>query len=369
MKLWQIAIPIAALVTFGAVIGFNAYKEKLTQEYLANRKAPVSPVVTTIAKKAPLQESLSAIGFIEPNQGIDVVSEVSGSITGLFFDSGNLVKAGDVLVQVNDTVETANLEAALAKIEAAKKKYVRYSALIQKGNVSQQDLDNAKADYESSVADADSIKAKLDKLKIRVPFDGKVGIRNVYKGQYLQPGSKIVHLEDNSLVKVRFTVPQNEVDRIKIGETVNISVDAYPGQVFEGKITAIEVVMNYESGLLQVQGTIPNPANKLITGMYAKVDVILPNDEPQIAVPKTAVAFNLYGTSLYRVKTDKDGQKIAEQVTVETGSENASKIVITKGINEGDEIITEGQIRISNGSPVTTSSTNVLTQPEKLPEL
>lgn len=369
MRLWKIAVPLATILAFGAVIGFIMFKNKMTQEYLANMKPPVNPVSVMKVAKAPWQETISAIGFIEPNQGIDVSSEVSGSITGLYFESGDTVQQGQILVQVNDSVERANYEASRAKAEAAQKKFVRYSALINKGNVSQQDLDNAKADYEAAMADSHSIKAMIDKLQIRAPFTGKLGIRNVYVGQYVQPGSKIAHLEDNSMVKVRFAVSQNDVDKIKLGEKVVLTVDTFPGEVFEGEISAIEVVMNYESGVLQVQGTIPNPQSKLVTGMYANVMVQLPSETEQIAIPKNAVAFNLYGTSVYRVKTGQDGQLISELVNVTTGNENGEKIVITSGLNPGDEIVTEGQVRLSNGSFIKVTNQYGLDRPAQVPEL
>ncbi|WP_019001678.1 efflux RND transporter periplasmic adaptor subunit [Succinimonas amylolytica] len=369
MRLWKIAVPLATILAFGAVIGFIMFKNKMTQEYLANMKPPVNPVSVMKVAKAPWQETISAIGFIEPNQGIDVSSEVSGSITGLYFESGDTVQQGQILVQVNDSVERANYEASRAKAEAAQKKFVRYSALINKGNVSQQDLDNAKADYEAAMADSHSIKAMIDKLQIRAPFTGKLGIRNVYVGQYVQPGAKIAHLEDNSMVKVRFAVSQNDVDKIKLGEKVVLTVDTFPGEVFEGEISAIEVVMNYESGVLQVQGTIPNPQSKLVTGMYANVMVQLPSETEQIAIPKNAVAFNLYGTSVYRVKTGQDGQLISELVNVTTGNENGEKIVITSGLNPGDEIVTEGQVRLSNGSFIKVTNQYGLDRPAQVPEL
>lgn len=369
MRIWKIAVPLVVVALFAAAIGWCWFVQMKTKEYLANMKQPPSPVVTKTVKKEKWQEVISAIGYIEPNQGIDISSESSGSIMELFFDSGDVVKQGQILVQVNDSVERANYESSKAQVEAAKKKYVRYSTLFNKGNISQQDLDNALADYEALSADVDAIKAKLDKLQIKAPFSGKLGIRNVYVGQYLQPGSKIAHLEDNSQVKVRFTIPQNDVQKIKLDEEVSITVDSYPGEVFQGKITAIEVVMNYESGLIQVQGTIPNPQSKLITGMYVKVNVILPDEEMQIAVPKTAVAYNLYGTSVYRVKTNDKGEKVSELVNVKTGNENEDRVVITEGLNEGDELITEGLVRLSNDSPITITDKFTLDRPEQAPEL
>lgn len=369
MPSWKIVVPAATAVIFGAVIGFNMYKAKMIHDYLANMKPPVNPVATMKVKKEPWHDVISAIGFIEPNQGIEVSSESSGSITGLYFESGDVVKKEQVLIQVNDHVEQANYEAAKAQAEAAKKKFIRYSALFTKGNVSQQDLDNARADYEASSANVDAIKAQIDKLKIRAPFDGKLGIRNVYMGQYLQPGTKIVHLEDNSLVKVRFTISQNDVQKIALHEKVELTVDSYPGETFEGEITAIEVVMNHDAGILQIQGTIPNPHSKLITGMYAKVNVQIPNETEQIAIPKTAVAYNLYGTSVYRVKTNEDGQKISELVNVKTGEENMDRVVITSGINPGDEIITEGLVRLSNGSLIEITDKDLLDKTDTVPEL
>ncbi len=370
MKSWRIVIPAAVAVCFGGVIGFNVWKAKLTEEYLAGMKPEPSPVSVMKVEKRNWQDMISAIGFVEPNQGVEVTAEAQGSITGLYFESGDVVQENQVLVQINDSVEKANYDLAQAKTVAAEKKYRRYETLIKQGNVSQQDLDNAKADYEACRAEVNGISAQMDKLKIRAPFTGKLGIRNIYAGQYVQPGTKIVHLEDNSLVRVRFTVSQNDVERIKIGQEVVVTVDSWPGQEFRGEVSAIEVVMNYQSGILQVQATIPNPANKLITGMYAKVNVLLPEIPDQIAVPDTAVAYNLYGSSVYVVSEDAStGEKTVKETFIKTGEQAGDLVRVTSGLKEGDLVVTEGQVRLSNGSPIVFQDDYKLTRSEELPNL
>ncbi|MGN1393272.1 MAG: efflux RND transporter periplasmic adaptor subunit, partial [Succinivibrionaceae bacterium] len=307
MKSWRIVVPSGVILLFGAVIGFNIYKNHMIQEYLANMGEVASPVITEVVKPSNWQSSITAIGYISPKQGLDVSTEVSGRIISINFRSGDLVNKGDVLVKLNSAEEEANLKATKAQVIAAHREYERKIILLKKGSVSQKDLDDAKASYEALLGNSENIQAKIDKMTIRAPFNGVLGIKEVDLGQYIQPGTPIVHLEDTSDMKVRFTIAQNLIDKLHIGQDILVSASSHPSNTFIGSISALDSLVDQKSGVIEVEAIIPNSGNNLISGTYAKVQVLLPIIENSIIVPETAIQFNLYGQSVYVVKkiTDK----------------------------------------------------------------
>lgn len=376
MRIWKISVIAAVALCFGSAIGFNVFKEYKIAEALANRKPAINPVSVVLVKKTQWQPTITAIGFIEPQQGLDVTNETSGRITSINFSSGSRVDKDVTLVQLNDAVEQANLQSTKAKYESAYKNFLRIEKLVKQGNASQKDLDEATAQYESYKADIESIKAQIAKLNIKTPFAGVLGIRNVYQGQYLQTGTSIVHLEDTSNMKLRFTVSQNEYAKISLGQEVVIHVDTYPNEQFKGSITATEAVINKGAGVIEIQATIPNSNQKLLTGMYAHVEVILPTIPDQIVIPQTAIAFNLYGETVYVVKDstdnfDENGKpiKMVKQINVTISERRDDVALITAGLQEGDTIVTEGQVRLSNNSLVSINDEYKLNKPEQLPKL
>lgn len=373
MKSWRILVPGAVIVIFGSVIGYNVVKQHMIAEYLANMKAPASPVSVMTVEAKKYQPTLTAIGYIEPNQGLEVASELASRITSINFESGDKVEQGQVLVQLNDSVEQANLKATEAKLSSAYKDYVRFQALVAQKNASQKDLDAAKAQYEYLLAEKASISATIDKMSIKAPFSGTLGIKNVYIGEYVQPGTKIVYLDDSSVVKVRFTLSQSDYSKIAIGQKVEVVADSYPNDKFMGEITALESKTEFSSGIFEVQATLPNDAQKLMTGMYAKVNVLLPEIENTIVLPQTAIAFNLYGETVFVVKEGKNDkgevEKTVSLVPIVVGERSGDSAIIASGVKPGDVVVTEGQVRISNGSLVYVDDTYKLDKQEQTPML
>lgn len=369
MKSWKMILPMTVLICFGSVIAFNVYKEYKVAEYLANKKVAASPVIVKKVKPQNWLPTVQAIGFIEPLQGLDITPELTGRITSINFTSGQDINAGDTLIQLNDSVERANLAATKANLNAAQKDFIRITALVKKGNASARELDEAQAKFEMYQAQYDSIKSTIEKMCIKAPFAGKLGIQNVYVGQYIQPGTNIVHLEDISSVKIRFSVSQNDLAKLAVGQNILVSVDAFPNEKFNGRITAFESAVDKGSGTIFVQAIVPNGSNKLLSGMYAHVSVLLPEVKNQIIIPQTAIAFNLYGESVFVMQTDESGQKIAKQVAIKVAERNDRNALITSGLTFGDEVITEGQVRLSNGSPVYIHENYSLNQQNTIPLL
>ena len=373
MKKWMVIMLLVALLLFGSVIGFNFYKFAQMGKAMASKPAPVFPVTTLEIKGTDWAPTIEAIGFIEPNQGVEISTQIAGTVDKISFESGTKAKKGTLLLSLNTDVERANLKSSQGKLPAAKANYERMRSLYGKGGVSKGDLDNSQAEYLSLQGQIDSLQATIERMEIRAPFSGQVGLRNVFLGQYLKAGDSIVRLEDTSVMKIRFTIPQTDLAKIKVGQPLNILVDAYPKQPFKGTIAAIEPVVKQLSGVIEVQAAIPNTEGLLRSGMYAKVQVQLPVMKEQIVIPQTAVNFTLYGQTVYVIEDGKDAKdqpaKIAKQVVVNVGERVEDSAHILSGLKPGDIIVTSGQIRLSNGSQVKAVSDNTLAKPAVVPAL
>ncbi|HDN9023232.1 efflux RND transporter periplasmic adaptor subunit [Aeromonas veronii] len=377
MKKWMAIMLLIAIALFGSVIGFNLFKQKMIAQYMANRPEPEFPVTAMVTKAQDWVPTIEAIGFIEPNQGVTLSTELAGTIDAITFESGKPVKADQLLLSLDSTVERANLRASQAKLPAAKAKFDRFQNLYKTSSISKEQLDEAEAAYRSLEADIESLKATITRREVRAPFSGVVGLRNVFLGQYLQPGTDIVRLEDTSVMRLRFTVPQTDISKIKLGQTIKINVDAYPQTQFDGHITAIEPAVNFQSGLIQVQADIPNNDGQLRSGMFARASIILPTVKDQIVIPQTAISFTLYGQNVYVLKegeeTDKEGNKVkvlrAKQVVVKAGERRGNDVHVLSGIQAGDQIVLSGQVRLSNDTKVHVVENDALAVPAQTPML
>ncbi|MCW8333194.1 efflux RND transporter periplasmic adaptor subunit [Vibrio paucivorans] len=368
MKKWTFFMLLIAILLFGSVIGFNLFKQQKIAEYLANRPEPEFPVTVTEVQPVDWVPVIEAIGFIEPNQGVTISNEAAGVIDKIAFNSGTQVEQDQPLVLLDSDVEKANLKSSQARLPAAEAKYKRYQGLYKKGSISKEAYDDAEANYFSLSADIESLRASIARREIKAPFAGVVGIRNVYLGQYLQAGTDIVRLEDTSVMRLRFTVPQTDISRISLGQEVDIFVDAYPEKPFKGSISAIEPAVNIQSGLIQVQADIPNSDGTLRSGMFARANIILPKLENQVTLPQTAITFTLYGDSVYII-TEENGQKRVKQSVINVGERTEDIAHILEGIKPGDVVVTSGQVRLSNDAKVRVVESDATTPPAETPML
>ncbi|WPC74185.1 efflux RND transporter periplasmic adaptor subunit [Vibrio porteresiae] len=368
MKKWTLIMLLIAVLLFGSVIGFNLFKQHMISNYLANQPEPDFPITMTTAKAEAWSPVIQAIGFIEPNQGVTLTSQSSGVIKEILFESGTNVTPNQPLLVLDSSVEQATLASSQARLPAAKAKYERYKGLYDRGAVSQEAFDDAKAEYLSLNADIESLKATIDRREIQAPFAGIVGIRNVFLGQYVQPGTSIVRLEDISMMRLRFTVPQTDISRIHLDQAIDITVDAYADKTFRGAITAIEPAVSEQSGLIEVQANIPNSDGLLRSGMFARASILLPALKDQISLPQTAITYTLYGDSIY-VITEKEGVKRVEQRVVKVGERVHDVAHILSGVKSGEQIVTSGQVRLSNGVKVHVVESNATATPSQTPML
>lgn len=372
MKKWTLVMLIMAILVFGSVIGFNLMVKGKIATAIANMPEPVSPVTAMTVMSKTWQPTIEAIGFVEPNQGVMIANELSGVVAGINFENGSEVQAGQNLIELDSSVERANLKSKMVQLPAAEANFKRLSRLFKQNSVSKQDLDSSEATYLALKADIESLAATIERRKIDAPFSGLVGIRAVNLGEYLKAGTDIVRLEDISTMKIRFTIPQTQLPRVSKGQAIHVYVDAYPDLPFEGVISAIEPAVFYQSGLIQLQATIPNTEAKLRSGMFARVAVLLPEMKKQLVLPQSAIAFTLYGNTIYVVEENtEDGEVVSRvrQINVEVLERNDDLALIRGELQAGDVVVTSGQLRLSNDRKVKIVESDALTAPSGMPQL
>ncbi|WP_221030085.1 efflux RND transporter periplasmic adaptor subunit [Actomonas aquatica] len=347
-----------------AILGFVAVVATLVVVKAAQIKEmmgmaggqPTTAVSTAIAEKQEWHPYIHSIGTLSPVQGVTISAELEGAITSLPVENGAAVKEGDLLLTLDTTIETAQLEAAEARAELARLQRNRAKELIGKNTISQSELDSAVAQYAQSMADVAAIKATLAKKAIRAPFSGRVGIRMVNLGQYVSRGTPLLPLQKLDEVFVDFYVPQRQLPQVGLGQSVNVMVDAFPDEVFEATITAINPVVDSATRNVAVQATLANPAERLRPGMFAQLEVVLPDAEEVVVVPTTAIAYASYGNSVFVVETLKgeDGAEFlgVRQQPVTLGVKRGDMVAVLSGLEGGEEVASTGVFKLRDHLPV-----------------
>jgi membrane fusion protein (multidrug efflux system) len=357
MKRWYLAVTTLALLLFGVVIGFKQLilKDIIAEAIRSQANVP-APVVAVEVSQQSWQPTISSISFVEPVQGVELSIAEAGLVETIHFESGEQVSEGQLLLELDSTVEQANLKAAQARLPAAKSNYQRALRLYKNKTGSKQSLDNAESEYQSLIAQIESLKSTIARRRVTAPFAGLMGIRDVDIGQYLQGGAVVAALQDISAMRLRFFVPQNRFAEISIGMPVQVKTDAYPERIFHGSINAIDPVVDPDSGVINVQAEIPNPEQLLRSGMYAETEVVLPVIKDAAVVPETAVSFSLYGQMVFVIESQQgeDGEAFlaVQQRRVNVGQRRGDQAYIKSGLQAGELIVQSGHVRLSNGSRV-----------------
>ncbi|GDY26156.1 efflux RND transporter periplasmic adaptor subunit [Agarivorans sp. Toyoura001] len=372
MKKWMAIMLVLTVILFGSVFGFYLFKQKMIAQFMANRPVPEMPVEVALASSQDWQPAIESIGFIEPYQGVNITSSVAGLVTKIHFSSGDTVRAGELLVSLEADVEKANLASATAKLPAVKRQMERNKSLLERGSVSQTQFDDSEANYLALVNDIAALKATIERREIRAPFSGVMGIRQINLGQYVQAGDDMARLENLDHMLLRFIVPQKDISLITLGTEIELNSDAYPDQWFKGQVTTIEPTVDPQSGVVQVQATIPNTEGQLRSGMYASVRIWQPVQANQIVVPQQAISFSLYGESLYVVEsqTAEDGSETltATQRTIQVGERRGDVAIIKKGVAADEQVVVSGQVRLRNGALVRIVEDSFLNRDQNLPK-
>jgi multidrug efflux system membrane fusion protein len=360
MKRWLIIVGGALALLVFLFVGFNAFRSFMIARFFANNKPPPVSVSVADAKSEVLPRLLTGVGDLAAVHQVDVTTDVSGRVTQILFTPGATVKAGSPLVQLFDAPDQSDLASYKAQTLAAQLALDRAKALAAKSFGPQATVDQAQAAFDQANAAIAKTEAVISQKLVKAPFDGDLGVRKVELGQYLGAGTQIVSLTDLSKLFLNFTATEKDSAILAVGQSVRVSVDAYPGRSFEGKITTIEPQIVADTRNIRIQATLDNPDKILKPGMFATTKVELPPEGAVVTVPETSVDYTLYGDSVYLIEETKgeDGKSSfkATRTFVKTGNRVDGKAVILSGVKAGDRVVAVGQLKLQSGSAVTIST-------------
>ena len=346
---------IAVAVVLGGIFGFQAFKAAMIKKFMAAASSPPQTISTTKAGYDEWQPQIEAVGSLRAVKGSDLSIEVSGVVDSISFNSGDDVEEGAPLLKLRSDDDVAKLQSLQAVADLNEITYERDQKQIKIQAVSQATLDADAANVKNAKAQVAEQQAVLDKKSLKAPFAGHLGIRAVDLGQYLGAGTVIVTLQALDPIFIDFFVPQQSIDQIRLGQMIAAKIDAFPDQSFAGEISAVNPKVDAGSRNVQVRATLKNADHKLIPGMYATVDIMTGEPQRYVTLPQTAITFSPYGSTVYVVDDkgkDANGkpQLVARQTFVTTGSTRGDQVAVLKGVNDGETVVTAGQIKLHNGS-------------------
>lgn len=338
------------LVIVGAVIGGIAYSKyeqwQAMSETTSEAQQPVT-VATAEVKKESWQLALDSVGSLVAINDVHITNEVAGKVANILFESGQHVDKGDVILQLDDEVDRAELVGLQAELKLAQVQYNRASKLVKERSLSQSEFDEANARLESARANANSKQELIAQKKIRAPFSGQLGIRQVDLGEYLAPGAQIVLLQSLDPIYVDYTLPERHLSELSVDQTVEIGVQARPGEIYEGRILALDPGVDPGTRSIRIRARLDNPNHRLRPGMFAEVRTLLPRRNDVLTLPQRAITYAPYGDSVF-VVVENDGQQIVKRRQVKVGAVRNSRIEILSGLEEGDIVVSAGQNKLRN---------------------
>jgi membrane fusion protein, multidrug efflux system len=353
----SILIAVGALVLAMVVLG--AVKAAQIRAMIAAGKAYVPPaqaVTTAEVRRVQWQSELTAVGSSLAVQGVTVSSEVPGTVKAIAFESGAMVKKGDLLVRLDTSIEQAELASAEASARLATLDLERMKKLRAVGAGSEADLDTAAARAAQASAAFANVQAVIGKKTIRAPFSGRLGIREIDLGEVLQPGAPIVSLQSSDPIYVEFSLPQQALSRVEAGNPVAVGTDAFPDRKWQGRVDVVDAKIDPGTRNFTVRALVDNPNGELRPGMFVDVKVLRPETQELLAIPASAVLFAPYGDSVYVTKekqTDSgETLQVVEQVFVRLGERRGDLVAVTSGLNAGDTIVSTGAFKLQNGMAV-----------------
>ncbi|MDX2087024.1 MAG: efflux RND transporter periplasmic adaptor subunit [Kofleriaceae bacterium] len=380
-RIWLL-IALGLLVVVGALaavkyaqiatlIGFGKQAQKMGP--------PPETVSTARSTQTQWESTLSAVGTVASVDSVAVSTELPGIVKKILFESGQKVKAGQVLVELDVGTEQAQLDAAKARQELAQLNHKRTEELVEKGALARQELDTITSQLTAANADVAAIKATIDRKIVRAPFAGQLGIRNVSVGQYLPAGTPVTTLDAGENAYVDFTLPQEQMGNVRVGMAVRMDMQGVKG-VQDGKISAIDPTIEGGTRNVKLRAEVPDPSSALRPGMFGQVTIVLPEQPQVVVVPQTAIVHASYGDSVFVVepkpadepgmRETPDGQtvKVVRQQFVRLGSERGDFVAVLKGLEPNLEVVSAGAFKLRNGSPVVVDN-KVQAKPELAPHV
>ncbi len=357
---------VTMLVLVGLIAGglywFQSFKTTMIAKALSDYAAAPQTVSAVKAEYHGWQPQLRAIGSLRASQGVDVTPSVAGVVEEIAFDSGQDVAAGALLVRLALNDSAGRLKQLQAAAELANANYQRNLRQFREKMVGKQSIDADLSNLKAAQAEVEAQQALIAQKSVTAPFAGRLGIRQVDKGQYLNPGNAIVTLQAMDPLFVDFFLPQQALAQLAVDQAVTVRVDSFPGEVFPGAIAAINPRVDPGTRNIQVRASLGNPGLKLVPGMYATIEIAAGESKRLLTLPVTAITFNPYGSTLFVVEDAGKGSKgkprpKVAQTFVKTGETRGDQVAVTSGVDEGQTVVTSGQLKLTNGTAVTIDNT------------
>jgi membrane fusion protein (multidrug efflux system) len=355
---------LLVLIIFGGLGGAIAYyafdfKPKMIAGFIKAAPKPVETVSAEQARQDQWEPQVSAIGTLTAVNGIEIAPQVGGVVREVLFESGDLVKKGQKLIQLDTDTEEADLQNFRVQLGNAQTEFDRREKVFKKGFASKADLDTARMLRDRLTADVQRTEALIAQKSIYAPWDGRLGLRDVSVGKYVAAGQNVVWMQSVDPIYADFTVTEADFGRIKVGQEVEARFSTYPGETFKGKVKTTDARVSQASRMITVRGEIENPEGRLVPGMYAEVIVTVGEAGPVVTIPQTAVTYSLYGDSVFAVVKAKNPDPNAKEPDLEIerrfiklGTVRGGRVNVVEGVKPGDQVVIAGQNKIDQGSKV-----------------
>jgi membrane fusion protein, multidrug efflux system len=351
MKKRVIVVGVVLIAVIALLAGIKALQIKAMIDHGKKFVPPPETVTTATVTSESWETALSATGTLNAVQGVTVAAEMPGKVVTLAIESGRPVNKGDLLLCQDTSSEEAQLLGASAQVTLGRTELERSAKMLAEKIVSQSDYDKAKATLDQAISQVNNIRATIAKKTIRAPFSGRVGIRQANLGQILREGDPIVTLQSLDPVYADFTMPQQELSRLHTGLPVRVTCDALPGVTVNGRITALNPLVDADTRNIKLEATVANHGEKLRPGMFVNVAVGLPVERKVMTIPATAVLYAPYGDSVFVLEDDKKGKggKVLRQQFVRLGEKRGDFVAISSGLKPGESFVSTGVFKLRNG--------------------
>lgn len=382
----RILLFTGVLLLLAGLIGGLAYvqfifKPEMIKGFIAKAAPPPTSVAVTLAKAETWEPRITAIGSFRAVEGVDVAPQVSGVITAILADSGQDVAAGAPLFNLDTSVEEADLANNLATLKNAQLVLNRQHELTVSGNTTKANVDSAQAQRDTAAASVARVRALIAQKKIVAPFAGRLGIRKVDLGQYVAAGTSLITLQQLDPIFVDFPVPEQSFAELKPGQTVEVTVDTFPGRIFSGKVQTVDAKVDQNTRNILIRAIFDNKSRELRPGMFANVAVIAGRPQTVVTLPRTAITYSLYGDAVYVVvpaEPEGGGAQArpilgdiaykVERRFVRVGETRGDRVVVTSGVKAGEIVVSEGQLKLQPGARVRIDRKAGLVPPAVLPK-